>query len=59
MEVWTSARKGTDTKTPKSRRTLALPSMAVDRLKEHKAAQAKVRLKAKSWRTTGWCSPRR
>jgi len=41
IEVWRSVREGGDTKTPKSRRTLALPARCVDalrRLREHQTA---------------------
>jgi integrase len=38
--VWRSVRSHGDTKTEKSRRTLALPQMAVDALKVHKKRQA-------------------
>lgn len=47
--VWRSVREGGDTKTEKSRRSLALPALAVDRLREHRKRQAAVRLKAKRW----------
>ena len=38
--VWRSVRSHGDTKTEKSRRTLALPQMAVDALRVHKERQA-------------------
>jgi integrase len=44
IEVWRSVRAGGDTKTKKSRRTLALPPQAVTVLKAHKAEQARDRL---------------
>jgi len=44
--VWRSVRAGGDTKTEKSRRTLELPSLAADALREHRARQAKERLAA-------------
>ncbi|HUD40285.1 MAG TPA: tyrosine-type recombinase/integrase, partial [Streptosporangiaceae bacterium] len=44
--VWRSVRAGGDTKTEKSRRTLELPSLAADALREHRARQAKDRLAA-------------
>jgi integrase len=51
MAVWRSDRAGGDTKTPKSRRTLKLPQIAVDALRERKTAQAAARLKAgELWR---------
>jgi integrase len=46
VAVWRSDRAGGDTKTPKSRRTLKLPLIAADALRERKAAQAVDRLKA-------------
>ena len=51
VAVWRSVRQGGDTKTPKSRRTLALPQAAVQALKEHRKRQAEDRLAAGSqWR---------
>jgi integrase len=44
--VWRSVRAGGDTKTEKSRRTLALPKMAADALLAHKKRQAVERLAA-------------
>ncbi len=44
--VWRSVRVHGDTKTEKSRRTLALPQMAVDALRAHKDQQAADRLAA-------------
>ncbi len=44
--VWRSVRSHGDTKTEKSRRTLALPQMAVDALRAHKKRQAEDRLAA-------------
>jgi integrase len=46
VAVWQSARHGGETKTPKSRRTLALPQTAVRALKEHQGRQAEDRLAA-------------
>ena len=46
VAVWRSDRAGGDTKTPKSRRTLRLAQIAVDALRQRKAAQAADRLKA-------------
>ena len=40
VAVWRSDRAGGDTKTPKSRRTLRLAQVAVDALRQRKAAQA-------------------
>ena len=48
VEVWRSVRSGGDTKTRKSRRTLALPALAVTALAEHRARQARARLPAES-----------
>lgn len=46
IAVWRSVRRGGDTKTEKSRRTLGLPQRCVDVLKEHRKLQAGDRLKA-------------
>lgn len=46
VSVWRSDRAGGDTKTPRSRRTLKLPRIAVEALMERKAIQAADRLKA-------------
>src|SRR4029079_13297986 len=40
VAVWHSVRQGGDTKTAKSRRTLALPQAAVQALREHRKRQA-------------------
>src|ERR1700704_6637164 len=40
VAVWRSVRQGGDTKTAKSRRTLALPQTAIQSLKEHRKRQA-------------------
>jgi integrase len=44
--VWHSERHGGDTKTEKSRRTLALPQRCVEALRQHHALQARDRLRA-------------
>ncbi|MBB2912742.1 site-specific recombinase XerD [Streptosporangium becharense] len=44
--VWRSVRVGGDTKTEKSRRTLALPRLCVDALRGHRERQALTRKKA-------------
>jgi hypothetical protein len=44
--VWHSVRQGGDTKTAKSRRTLALPQTAIEALREHRKRQAEDRLAA-------------
>src|SRR6266567_2170281 len=44
--VWRSDRAGGDTKTPKSRRTLALPTLCVQALREQRVRQAEDRLAA-------------
>lgn len=49
VEVWRSVRSGGDTKTRKSRRTLALPEIAVEKLAAHKREQDKQRKAADSW----------
>jgi integrase len=46
VAVWRSVRQGGDTKTAKSRRTLALPRTAVEALREHRRRQAEDRLAA-------------
>ncbi|MGH3232556.1 MAG: tyrosine-type recombinase/integrase [Streptosporangiaceae bacterium] len=46
MFVWRADRAGGDTKTPKSRRTLALPRRCVEALRDHRARQAEDRLAA-------------
>ena len=54
VEVWRSVRDGGDTKTRRSRRTLALPERCIEVLRRHRAAQASEQLAAgerwqKSW----------
>jgi integrase len=44
--VWRAERAGGDTKTPQSRRTLALPRKCVEALREHRVRQAQDRLVA-------------
>ena len=44
--VWRSERYGGDTKTEKSRRTLALPQRCVEALRQHRMLQARDRLRA-------------
>ena len=44
--MWHSVRQGGDTKTAKSRRTLALPQTAIEALREHRKRQAEDRLAA-------------
>jgi len=46
VAVWRSVREGGDTKTAKSRRTLALPQAAMQALREHRKRQAEDRLVA-------------
>jgi integrase len=46
IHVWRAQRQGGDTKTGKSRRTLALPRRCVGALREHRKLQAKKRLRA-------------
>ena len=54
VAVWRSDRAGGDTKTPRSRRTLKLPEIALAALRERKAAQAADRLKAgELWQDSG------
>ena len=57
--VWRAERHGGDTKTEKSRRTLALPRRCVEALREHRKLQAKDRLRAEArWQDHGlvFCS---
>jgi integrase len=59
VAVWRSARQGGETKTPKSRRTLALPKTAVQALKEHQKRQEEDQLAAGAlWQDHGlvFCS---
>src|SRR6266851_667777 len=52
--VWRADRAGGDTKTPESRRTLALPRRCVEALREHRVRQAEDRLAAGPlWRDYG------
>ena len=53
MEVWRSVRQGGDTKTKKSRRTLALPARCIDALRKQRAQQAADRLAAPDWQDSG------
>jgi integrase len=46
VEVWRSVRKGGDTKTRRSRRTLAIPELVAQVLAEHKVKQARERQRA-------------
>jgi integrase len=46
VAVWRSVRSHGDTKTERSKRTLALPEFAADALREHRARQAAERLRA-------------
>src|SRR5262249_35346222 len=54
VAVWRSVRADGDTKTQKSRRTLALPQAAIRTLKEHMVRQAEERLNAgPAWQANG------
>lgn len=53
LEVWRSVRRTGDTKTRQSRRTLALPGLAAQRLRELRVRQAEERLRAESWLEDG------
>jgi integrase len=54
LEVWRSVREGGDTKTRKSRRTLALPVRAVEALRKQRAQQTADRLVAgPRWQESG------
>lgn len=48
IEVWRSVRRGGETKTPLSRRTLELPDRVRDALRTHRQLQREARLKAGS-----------
>ena len=54
VEVWRSVRQGGDTKTRKSKRTLALPDLCVEALRRQRAQQAAERLAAgDQWKDSG------
>ena len=54
IEVWRSVREGGDTKTRKSRRTLAVPERCVEALRKQRAQQAADRLAAgELWHDSG------
>jgi integrase len=54
VNVWRSVRVGGDTKTRKSRRTLALPVIAVRALRAHRASQEVAKAKAgERWQESG------
>jgi integrase len=53
IEVWRSVRAGGDTKTRRSRRTLALPARCVRALAQHHELQIAERLVAPSWADVG------
>ena len=54
IEVWRSVRPGGDTKTRRSRRTLALPQRCIEALRKQRVQQAADRLAAgESWQETG------
>ncbi len=58
VKVWRSVRAGGDTKTRKSRRSLAMPQRAVDALKAHTVAQDAARQAAgKRWQDHGLVFP--
>ena len=58
VAVWRSVRVHGDTKTERSRRTLALPSMANDALRAWADSQAEEQLAAgDDWQDTAWYSP--
>jgi integrase len=59
VAVWHSVRQGGDTKTAKSRRTLALPETAIQAFREHRKRQAEDRLVAgPCGKITHWYPPR-
>jgi len=54
IAVWRSVRKGGDTKTPKSRRTLAVPELAAEALRRRRREQDADRGRAgNAWQDTG------
>jgi integrase len=53
IEVWRSVRRGGDTKTRKSRRTLALPARCIEAPRKQRAQQAADRLAAGDWQDSG------
>jgi integrase len=54
VSVWRSVREHGDTKTPKSRRTLALPTLCVHALKQHRERQDVAQERAGTkWQETG------
>lgn len=54
VEMWRSARSGGDTKTERSRRTLALPTQASNALRSHRTRQSRERLAAgELWHENG------
>ena len=54
VAVWRSVRRGGDTKTERSRRTLRLPQTAVEALRQHQARQASEKLAAgELWKDHG------
>lgn len=54
VEVWRSVREGGDTKTKKSKRTLALPARCVEALRKQRVQQAADQLAAGAdWQSTG------
>ncbi|QDP95085.1 site-specific integrase [Microlunatus elymi] len=54
IAVWRSVRRKGETKTPKSRRTIALPALCIEALRRERVQQAEDRLAAGSrWRDSG------
>ena len=51
--MWRSVRRGGDTKTRKSRRTLALPARCIEALRKQRTQQAADRLAADDWQDSG------
>ncbi|WP_198667268.1 tyrosine-type recombinase/integrase [Glycomyces dulcitolivorans] len=51
VEMWHSVREGGDTKTPKSRRTSALPQLVIEMLGKHRVQQQQWRA-AHGWKST-------
>ena len=57
IQLWRSVRAGGETKTKRSRRTLELPALCIDALREHRQRQVAQRIRmGSSGLTTIWCS---
>src|SRR5215203_6609410 len=58
IQLWRSVRASGETKTKRSRRTLELPALCVDALRQHRHHQLgqRIRMGSGGWITI-WCSP--